>query len=216
MEKEKAINKIIKCMRLGSSNSPAEAALALKTAQALMDKYAVSEKEVEFAQVKESTSKTGRSTLKPPRWILGLMRITATTLGVRYYLTYDNQVVFVGVEHAAESANYAFTVLRRKCAVSRQDYYKKLRGKRKNKIRRADQYAMGWVISVESTLVAFAKNIPSVVDKYYKEKALVKRNVKQKEGRVDLNSVARGLVDGKDIKLHQGVEFNEPGQITTG
>lgn len=210
---KKILRKIAKCLALSASPEPAEAAAAMRQAQKLMEKYGVSEADVQMADVGERGVSIGRSNQRPPSWITLLASTVCTAFGVsRYYVSgyFDHsKYVFIGIEPALSVAEYSFTVLRRKCAAARLAYYRKLRGKRINRIRKADVYARGWVSAVQREVERFAQPVPKPVQVYMerKSKDLVPiQAINRGNGeRRDLDHFINGRVDGGNVSLQHGV-----------
>lgn len=70
MNKEQALLKIEKCMRLGKSSNEHEAANAIKQAQALMRQFSLTEDDVMVAGIKEYAVDTLKSKLPQWQWDL--------------------------------------------------------------------------------------------------------------------------------------------------
>ncbi len=83
---DKVIQRIRKCLALGTSPEPHEAAAALRQARKLMDQYGISDDQVKLADVNEKSASAGRDAQTPPSWITDLARIICEAFGVaRYY-----------------------------------------------------------------------------------------------------------------------------------
>ena len=209
MEK-KILQKIQKCLALSKSDNPHEAAAALRQAQKLMDKHLVTEADVAMAEVSERPATAGTPSATPPYWLVLLASVVEDAFGVSsfYQVRYRKtaQFVFVGISPALDIATYTFAVLRRQCAQARRARYKKLRGKRVNRIRRADAYATGWALAVDKQVKAFAKPVPSVVGQYltvaYK---LTSHKPIDRTTEKDSHDMIRGFLDGGDVVLNHGV-----------
>lgn len=219
MDREKALKKIKKCMALGQSSEPAEAAAAMRQAQKLMDMYGINDSDVEFSTIGEKSTSAGRTNETPPGWLSHLAAIVSSAFGVNNYyqptFASRSQYVFIGVDPAQEIAAYAFTVLRRQLTASRAAYYKSLRGKRVNRIRRADAYAVGWVNAVNKTVRNFAKPVPAAVGNYMKAQHtnLVEFTPRGKLNNKDSKDAVAGFIDGSDVTLHHGVDGSEQAKI---
>lgn len=210
-EKKRIIAKIAKCMALGQSPEPHEAAAALRRARELMEKYQLSEAEVRLADIQERKVTAGRAAATPPAWLAALARVVGLAFGVdRFYSPEYRRVsayVFVGIDPAATIAEYTFTVLRRKCEAARATYYKTRRGSRSGRTARADAYAAGWVGAVDAKVRAFAKQTPQVVGEYLQHyhpdlTTLCPINRAMNE---DLTHALAGFLDGQGVELQHGV-----------
>lgn len=110
------IDKISKCLALSKSANEHEAAIALRQAQALMQKYKISEKQILISDIKERIIQTKTQRTKDIERRLKVMIANVfecgsysgwyTLEGTRY-----QQHVFYGVEPNASIAAYAYSVL---------------------------------------------------------------------------------------------------------
>ena len=66
MKNEKVLEKIKKCLRLAKSSNPHEAAAAMRQAQKLMEKYNLTERDVDLTDVEMSEHSAGTAT-RPAR-----------------------------------------------------------------------------------------------------------------------------------------------------
>ncbi len=216
---DKIIQRIRKCLALSSSSNPNEAAAALRQAQKLMERFGVTEDQVKMADVKESASSAGRTAKTPPLWITSLATTVSKAFCVSQFYNArrfeTGQFVFVGVGPAAEVAGYTFTVLRRKCASARDQYYRRLRGRRASRIRRADAYAWGWVVAVSAKVQEFAQDTPKIVGQYLQERhpGLVNYAPIDRRKAIDGGHQTAGWFDGQGVDLHHGVAGSAPLQI---
>jgi hypothetical protein len=213
--RQRILDRIRKCLRLAESPEPNEAAAALRQAQALMAKHGVSEDEIRMADVREARAKAGRAQ-RPPVWIVYLANVVAEAFGVEVYLSREpdkpGNFVFCGVQPSEEIARYAFDVLRRRCTVARQQFYRRTRGKRRNRIARADTYAAAWVYGVQQQVADFAQAVPAIVGQYLRERH---PGLQMVSGRNRVQSgyrkeAAAGMCDGASVELHHGVNGSEP------
>ncbi|MEE9356893.1 DUF7168 domain-containing protein [Candidatus Vondammii sp. HM_W22] len=79
------------------------------------------------------------------------------------------------------------------------------RGKSHNRSRRADDYALGWVIGVRSVVEEFAESIPKIVNRYMDLRHTDLQPIKQHNRKLDRGRMAEGYTDGEKVRLHQGV-----------
>ena len=211
MTKDKALKKIRKCLALSQSGEPHEAAAALRQAQKLMEEFNLNDRDVELADVKESAASAGSRAETPSAWLTTLAHTVEEAFGVssfyEVHLNRPSRFVFVGLDPANEIAQYTFAVLLRQCRAARSAYYKTRRGKRANRIARADAYAMGWVRAVERKVQEFAKPVPQIVGQYLTEKhnGLVTITPKSRTLADGHEHGVAGFIDGKNVELHHGM-----------
>lgn len=150
---EKHLNKIQKCFELAKSGNAHEAANALAMAQKLMKKYGMSDEDIQYMQMGETTSK---STIqqKPTKYVAHLIVSVANAFGVSALHHYSGDTnkcypMFVGVKDKAMTAAYAFDVVYRQLKIARRNYIKEhLRGFSNHaKTVKADVYCLGWVLA---------------------------------------------------------------------
>lgn len=215
----KALYKIVKCLRLSKSDNPHEAAAALRQAQALMEKHGIDESDVALAEFSEQRETFARSS-GPPDWMVRLANLIDSAFGVYSFI--DGRVfVFVGKAPRDVIAGYAFTVLRRQLTRARTNYYKSLRGKKANKIRKADLFAQGWVLKVSRTVREFAgiDEAESEALNTYLKRCYPGLTVSEFRGakisRKDAEHLLRGIIAAKDVRLDHGVAASdEPRRLT--
>ncbi len=221
---EKILEKIKKCLALSKSANEHEAALALKQAKALMDKYNVDEQTLAFSDVVEEKSKA-KTKGNPPLWACGLADICAKAFGCELFFSravFDEnyRATFVGIKHHAYLAGYAYEVLYRQLAKARKDYYAKnnKRCKRSTRIYRANQFAEGYVSRLYCKVADFASAAPDVVEQYMevKHKNLStfkhRKNKSASDGRAkhgNEDAFGAGWDAGKDAHLHHPVGGQE-------
>jgi hypothetical protein len=164
----KILSKIKKCLALGESPEPQEAASAMRQAQKMMDKYNVSMGEINRPSIGESSikSKVSVSVVKP--WELRLVSLIAKAFGCKIMWTsstsYSKDVygkyTFIGIDTQVMLAQYAGEVLLRKLFSSRTKFVKGLpkTASRKWKIVQADGFCSGWVTSISAKVDEFALN----------------------------------------------------------
>lgn len=216
---EKIIQRIRKCLALSGSSEPNEATAALRQAQKLMEKFGVSEDQIRMSEVKESACTAGRSVQTPPAWLTEIAHVVSAAFGVEHFynitLSGACKFVFVGVGPAAEVASYTFTVLRRKCTSARDQYYRRQRGRRASRVRRADAYAWGWAVAVRAKVREFAQTTPKIVGQYLQIRHPGLVNYKPVARHEDENGMHRlaGWISGQGVELHHGVAGSEPLKI---
>lgn len=165
MEKDKALDKIKKCLRLSKSANEHEAAQALKQAQSLMREYEISDLDIAMSEVSESSVKIPK---KYTFWQSLLFKVCREAFGCQGYIdqSYDKKTDrnihhyhFYGVSPKPELASYAYEVLIRQLRAARRQYMAtQLKNVRniKNKTYRADEFCYGWIYSVYDKINEFA------------------------------------------------------------
>lgn len=228
MEKERILQKIKHCLALSKSANENEAAMALRQAHALMEKYGVSMSDMSMADISSKQTK-GKVPQKPPKHLAILINQIAKMFGCEAILTTDNNwhvvVEFVGFDAYPEIASYAFDVLSRQLANSRKQYIdtelKRVK-KRANKTARADSYCYGWVIAVARKI---SDLVPPSVDRELLEQH-VKNNMGKTEKRQprdrskavaakrsEQNDINSGIRDGKKAQLHNAMSGSDTKKI---
>lgn len=204
----KIMARIRKLHALGTSHQPHEAALALQKAAELMAKHGVTEEELRLSAVEEQLANSGRAGQNIPAWHWLLARLVADAFGLKAIWVPRLGFVFVGLSWPIQVGTYVYEVLLRKCLRARRAYLSKLRGKRGNRIRKADDYACGWVCIVGEEIERFAQPVPEVVTEYLDKKAhsLQKATPIDRGRDKDRRHFMRGVVDGADVELQRGVE----------
>jgi hypothetical protein len=147
---ERHLEKIQKCLELANSSNANEAASALKMAQKLMRKYGMSEEDIDFAQVGETTTRSvvqKRPSLHNTKLVGKIAEMFRVS---PLHLTEGNgkcRIIFVGQKNQAMLAAYAFDVLFRQLAKARKEFLKGIdsRIQRSRKSRFADSFCVGWV-----------------------------------------------------------------------
>lgn len=211
MEKnrDKLLARIAKLFSLAQSSNPHEAALALQKAQTLMDEHGFTKGDVLIADIKEAAARV-KFVVKPPSWLVSLANVVsdAFATGIYFSVTHEGSYfVFIGEDVKCKLSEYTFTVLRRRLQKERKAYFDKLRGKRSNRIAKADLYARGWVLAVLQEVQRFAQKKPQAVVAYLEQKGLVNFTAKQRlpsRGNA-LDHTENGFVDGKNVHLQHGV-----------
>lgn len=171
MNREQALDKIKKCMALGKSAEPHEAAAALRQAQKLMQQFGLSDQDVSLADVREAKSRA--ASVGAAKWEVTLVDLVARSLQCEFYsvvsirsndvggLLRRREYVFVGLDAAADMATYAFSVLLRQCVRARLAHIRQQpkQCKARTKTARGDLFALGWVEGVKGLLKRFAEPV---------------------------------------------------------
>ena len=233
LEKIKA--KIKKLFALSKSPNANEAAIALEMAQKLMAENDIEYNDVGEFEVTEEEIK-GNSGRRPPRYETRLIGKIAVAFGCQcaygtvnyrpkqfFGADFDYGHTFVGLEHRVKIAAFIAGVLLRKLKKARTEYMKKLNRVRLrgNKIKRADDFCLGWVMTVNSKLREFT-NTPdeqAAIDGYISKlkwggslKTISRSSVKRSE----LNDYLNGRNAAADVQIQHGVEGRESGARLLG
>lgn len=215
---DKVITKIKKLLALSKSTNCNESATALEMAQRLIKEYEISYDLIKDIEITENKIETF-SGKKPPFFEMILVGNIADAFGCDAAYGYRRHKedwtavyghTFVGVSHRAEVASYMAEILLRKLKKARTEYVKSLSRVRirRNKTKRADDFCIGWVMSVSSKLSDFTNTED--------EKVAISSFIKKLNWGNDLQTIKRGEIDyskdfqkgslaGNDIELHHGV-----------
>lgn len=211
MDKDRALKKVLACLRLSKSQNVNEAAAALRQAQKLMSEYGLSEAEVATAEYRYFAAPTRHRGAIPPIYINWLANRIASGFRCRsLYNRATGNFYFVGTHLDAQVACYSFTVMRRRLDTDKAKHTARIR-KRANKIARGDAFAVGWVSAVLQLFPA--------LDLLDDQRAALELVVNNKFGRYEKmegrklatskaageNDRLRGYVAGKDVEYQPGI-----------
>ena len=225
MDKEKALDKIKKCLALSKSANEHEAAQALKQAQALMKQYGINEQDIELSAIQETEGLACAQTL--PRWQGYLAVVVAGSFGVRSYADYkynakkmkvEGRLKFYGMSPRHELAAYAYQVLLRQLKKHRAEYIKthlSLVRTAKNKTLRADEFCIGWIISIKNKVDVFANGERELklLETWKKEQGLTATKLRSVKGK-SMKDRANGHDKGREAQLNHAMNGAEqPKQI---
>jgi len=227
-ELKKIKARIKKLFALSKSPNANEAAIALELAQKLMIEHGIKRNDVgEFEVIRENVR--GNSGKKPPKHEAYLSSKIAVAFGCR--VSYGNKgftpnlhfyygYTFVGLEHRVQIACFIAEVLMRKMKSARNNYMKQLTKtrSRKNKTKRADEFCLGWAVTVVDKLNQFT-NTPdeqSAIDDYVANlewgdglKTISRSAIKGST----LNDYANGRRAATGVQIQNGVEGKESGAL---
>jgi len=224
MTRDQAIRKILACLRMAGSSNPTEAATALRQAQALMDKYGLTEADAASAEIGEREAPTGFRGGELPQSLIALAAVVADgyrchVIGNRrsktvikdFHLRRESKTTlrFFGAGADPEIAVYAFTVLRRQMQRDKAAHVARVRV-RANRERRAEEFAIGWVSAIcrlfprvelpEGREAAIA----AAVNHRYGELESTSGK-KIKGGRAASSDYGSGYAAGRNAQLNQGL-----------
>lgn len=217
-DRAKIIDKIRKCLALGTSSNEHEAAAALRQANKLMQAHGITDLDVAAAEATERQAKAGAAR-KPSNWETMLACKVADSFCCKVIFSSSwkgGRWGFIGCGAAPELAQYAFEVLLRQAKRARDTHIKTnlKRCKTATKTRRADLFSDGWVMAVTETVEAFAGNEQqtAAIDAYTSTRypSLIKmdardRNADRKISARELNDWFSGTQAGGDAQLNRGV-----------
>ena len=234
-EVDKLKKRIKKLLALSKSTNANEAALALEMAQKLMVEYGVSQSEVGEFEILEESIK-GNSGERPPRYEIYLISSVANSFGCECaygvvkkisktfydigYYDYEYGHIFAGLEHRVKIATFISDILLRKIKKARIDYLKSLNRVRVrvNKIKRADDFCLGWVHTVVAKLHKFTNSSDeqTTIDNYVSTLnwddglKTISRGAIRKSG---VNDFVNGLRSASDVQIQHGLEGREGGAL---
>lgn len=231
MNRDQALAKIKKCLSLGKSANPNEAATAMRHAQKLMAEHEVTDRELSLLDVVEVRVKACSTAMN--LWESALAGMIADAFGCETFssltgkynasLTYIRErcYVFVGCESAPNVAGYAFEVLSRQCAKARLAHIQKQPKNCKpiTKTARGDEFAKGWVWSVTKLIDTFAnpERNEQLLVAYLDDKYPSMKNSKARDsskGRKQSGHQHAGYEAGKNAELNRGVGALQQGLLT--
>lgn len=231
MNRDQALAKIKKCLALGKSANPNEAATAMRQSQKLMAEHQISDRELSLLDVIEVRVKACSTAINLWESHLALMIADAfgcetfSTLTEKYnqsfVLVRERCYVFVGCESAPTVSGYAFEVLSRQCAKARWAHIQKQPKNCKpiTKTARGDEFAKGWVWSVTALIDTFAnpERNEQLLVAYLDEKYPAMNKSKARDsskGRKQAGHQFAGYEAGKNAELNRGVGALQQGLLT--
>lgn len=230
---QKIIDKICKCLRLSESGNPNEAALALRQANGMMQKYGISDAQVMAADVTESATQAGER-YNPPFWALALANLVAEAFQCRNLISrrYGRapEFRFIGLGYKAEVATYSYTVLHRYLlraieefeltvneGENKGDLGNKAQEKQpEDKQRRIEVFAQAWLFRVGRTVSEFIGDdvdkeiIDAYIEEKYGETAELSGEATETEI-ADYDDILSGMRAANEVELYRSVgRFIEP------
>ncbi len=220
MNNDRIIQKIKKCLALSKSSNEHEAAAALRQARLLMDKHRIVVTDVDFVAIEGDKE-------RPPLWKMQLISTVAAAFGCSALLSPNNLPLFAGQAPAPEVAKYAFEVLLRQLNVNKKAFLTKYDGyARSYKVRAGKAFAEGWVYGCKKSVLQFAQPLSQQEDEYNKRQVVEAlgaqmtppRQAKSaiSESEFALSAAREGMQQGKQVRLHSGVNTTSGEQILIG
>lgn len=214
MDKEKALDKIKKCLALSKSSNEHEAAQALKQAQALMEKYEVNAVDIALSEVSEQGADR-RMAVKLAEWQWAVANMISEVFGCKCYQQGD-AMVFYGLGNRAEIASYAFDVVYRQISAARREFLKTCRARKpSNRTYLADQFCNGWMMGAWGAVKKFemSDEEKAVMDRYEKKEHSDMVEAKTRDAKssilqgstMEYEALAQGMESGKKVQLHHAM-----------
>lgn len=217
-ELERVMGKIRKCLALGASNNPNEAATAMRQAQALMAKYNIDAGTLEVADIMEDSVRSQFTATKVSPFELRLMNMICDAFGCDLIWTKgssygDNcnemygRYNFVGHKSQVPIAVYTATVLVRKLSKARKQYIQEnfTGWPRAVTTAQGNGFCEGWVNEIQKTVIKFAR--PDAITQAivtYKEHQFGKLGTtKPKNAKMSMRSFVDGKEAAKGESLHR-------------
>lgn len=212
MTREKALERIKKCLALGESGNEHEAAQALRNAQALMKKYGISKESVSFSEFGQQSTERKVAKKVPPH-IASLASVIADAFGVKPAIGCDQRLSFYGPSMNVTVAAYSFDVCARALSQARRHFLKTVHKncKASTRTRRADQFCLGWVFSVKSNLptLDITEDESRELERYIQSELGELTNASTRSARAANNkdhlAFHRGLMEGHEFEVRHGV-----------
>ena len=190
-ELERIIRKIKHCLALANSANEHEAAAAMRQARKLMQKYRITDTDIQISDVHKTESDHG--TARRPGWDRTLSGVVAKAFNCQAFTQqrwvrdpgkWRAIVMFVGVAPAPEIAKYAYDALHFKVTQARREYIAKIRKGAAKRGRftpetRGNHYAEAWVSEINdklSELVPEADETPEQTHSNARALAIVQRH----------------------------------------
>ncbi|CAH7188872.1 DUF2786 domain-containing protein [Vibrio alginolyticus] len=236
-DKEKALERIEKCLKLAESGNEHEARQAMAMAKKLMLKYGFVPDDIDFVSIAEVSANT-RVAKTPPSYMQILLVGIATLFKCKVINKTERRVVhnsklktrnysvvgvsypvFIGERSQAMLAAYCFDVVVERLAQARKDFISTLHGncKKSRRVAEADTYCEYWVSGVcKSIDMTFSNQEEEQFERYfeYRERKGKTKITEARSGReADENKfnkgASRGYEDGLKEKLHVPVDGSE-------
>ena len=107
--RQRAIEKIKKLLRLAQSRNEDEAASAAARVQELLSRYNLDESDYSEREVPKEAGESATPTVKKPAtWVYTLASSVAGAFDCQYFHCSSGRIVFVGVDADHEVANFTF------------------------------------------------------------------------------------------------------------
>ncbi|PAY00168.1 hypothetical protein CKO50_17235 [Pseudoalteromonas sp. HM-SA03] len=221
---KRILDKIKKCLALAkSATNENEAAAAMRSAQALMEKHRISAEDVGFSDIDERRTTCGANRLV--KYQAMFINLIERAFGVDAFVNQNfcasSDIHFIGIAPQPELASYCWDVMWAKLKADRTAYVKQQsnRCKRSTKIARGDRFAEGWVIAVHQQITQFSRtdNENQLIEAYkvrhYPDLARSNCAARGKKANVG-NAISDGFRAGKEHSIHCPVSGESQRKLT--
>lgn len=211
---DRILEKIKKCLALGDSPEPEEAAAGIRQAQKLMEKYGVDSLDLSMSNVGETEFKSKVSISKLNDWELRMVHLVARAFGCRVMWTSGfgrttGHYTLIGLKSQIKIANYTCEVLQRKLMNARQTFLKNAPTywDRKTKTTEGDGFCQGWLNGIASKVQAMSQSETTreMINRKVDEKSSGKE-AKVKKRQVGLKGYFDGVEAGANESLYRPME----------
>lgn len=230
--RKKLMERLRKLLAMAASNSPAEAAIALDRAQRLMAEYGLTQTDIDASAVETERTRTHNRAAKATRYDGHLAQSVAHAFACRLLRSTEwagsrvskSEWEFVGIGPSAKIAAYAYAAMRTQLTKARTDFLSSTHYKTKAQgTMLADRFCEGWVAAATRTITAFAGTVETkkTLDTSIQNRADVNGEAKSINRKAKPSTAAdiaalRGMMAGKDSKLHHGVNGQFGEQLLIG
>ncbi len=211
--RERALEKIKKCLALAESTNPNESESALRQARKLMEKYQLEMSDVDSSRADEYVHQVGRATRQSAQWVRMLGVVVAESMGCICFFrsgARGQALIFIGSVGSGELAAYAYDVLSRQLQVMKKQYLDGLPDfGRAYKRKMGTLYAEGWIAGIANRVQQFAgmdeqtdKAVTAYCDKHYPDVSISDFK-RRKVSRDEYEASLAGQDDGGKVSLHR-------------
>lgn len=209
MDKNKALDKIAKCLRLAKSSNPHEAANALRHAQALMAKYSVTEAEVNGIDI--GTQDVGfKERRKPtvPLYAQAVVSLVKKAMGVEplFGTRFTGKHARLSVQYIGPTGRVAMAVHAHQVIMrAMHSAWEERTTKYLNPGNRLSFY-LGWIQSVEQEVIDYGMPDEERAAIDSKMQVLYGKNLataRSRNHKIDDDSANAGYRAGSEFKLHR-------------
>lgn len=222
---ERALEKVRKCLALAESDNPGESAAALRQARKLMDKYGITDTQLQLSEVKSVQAGKAPAAKDRAGRLVAIISGAFSCHPLRNRV--DGNVVFefIGKGANPEIAAYTWSVLWRRLEMERTAFHEQmlcsltdpawdaeLHGHRfqwaREDARKATaSFVEGWLHNVAVAVREFAAPAPDQDIKNWMAQKYGKlgSHKPRKANHLDADGVQAGLDAGSRVRLHHGV-----------
>jgi len=219
LDKERALEKIKKCLALGESSNPHEAEAALRQARKLMDKFHLDFSDVDASRAQEHEFKIGSGSRAPVVWVKMLGNTVGNSMGCVTFFRHGSRgqsIIFIGETGNAELAAYAYEVLLRQLERQRKEFVAKLDGYESGAKRKLGaRFAEGWIGAIAAKVSEFGgvseegeRAINAYCSRVYPE-VKVSKMQRRKINMQEYKAMLAGEEEGEKVSLHKPVGRGE-------